>query len=107
MGVTHFAVYLVNLDLTIGVEIKKTRPYLVISPDELNRNIRTVILAPMTTKSHSYPTRIACIFEGREVAIVLDQARNVDQSRLIKHLGSIDQHTQQAVLNALAELFTE
>ena len=93
MGVTRFAVYLVNLDLTIGVEIKKTRPYLVISPDELNRNIRTVILAPMTTKSHSYPTRIACIFEGREVAIVLDQARNVDQSRLIKHLGSIDQHT--------------
>lgn len=93
MGVTHFAVYLVNLDLTIGVEIKKTRPYLVISPDELNRNIRTVILAPMTTKSHSYPTRIACIFEGREVAIVLDQARTVDQSRLIKHLGSIDQHT--------------
>jgi len=79
---------LVNLDPTVGAEIQKTRPCLVISPDELHRNIRTVILAPMTTKSRAYPTRIACTFDQREAWIVLDQIRTVDQQRLLKRLYS-------------------
>jgi len=107
MGVRRFEVYLVNLDPTVGAEIQKTRPCLVISPDELHRNIRTVILAPMTTKSRAYPTRIACMFDHREAWIVLDQIRTVDQQHLLKRLGKIDQATQHAVLDTLAELFAE
>lgn len=107
MGVRRFEVYLVNLDPTIGAEIQKTRPCLVISPDELHRNIRTVILAPMTTKSRTYPTRIACTFDRREAWIILDQIRTVDQQRLLKRLGTIDHATQHAVLDTLAELFAE
>jgi len=107
VGVRRFEVYLVNLDPTVGAEIQKTRPCLVISPDELHRNIRTVILAPMTTKSRAYPTRIACTFDQREAWIVLDQIRTVDQQRLLKRLGKIDQTTQHAVLDTLAELFAE
>ncbi|MEI7644201.1 MAG: type II toxin-antitoxin system PemK/MazF family toxin [Schlesneria sp.] len=107
MGVRRFEVYLVNLDPTVGAEIQKTRPCLVISPDELHRNIRTVIVAPMTTKSRAYPTRIACMFDQREVWIVLDQIRTVDQQRLLKRLGNIDPATQHAVLATLAELFAE
>lgn len=107
MGVRRFEVYLVNLDPTVGAEIQKTRPCLVISPDELHRNIRTVILAPMTTKSRAYPTRIACTFDRREAWIVLDQIRTVDQQRLIKRLGTLDQATQRIVLDTLAELFAE
>lgn len=105
MGVTRFEVYLIELDPAVGAELKKTRPCLVISPDEMNRNIRTVIIAPMTTKSRTYPTRIACTFEHREAYIVLDQIRTVDQQRLQKKLGQLDQQTQYAVLDALAELF--
>lgn len=107
MGVKRFEVYLTELDPTVGHEIKKTRPCLVISPDEMNRNIRTVIVAPMTTQSRSYPTRIACSFENRQAFIVLDQIRTVDGQRLLKRLGRIDKETQQKVLLALAELFAE
>lgn len=107
MGVKRFDVYLVELDPTIGHEIKKTRPCLVISPDELNHNIRTVIIAPMTTKSRPYPTRVACAFDERDAHIVLDQLRTVDQQRLVKRLGRIDRPTQHAVLDTLAELFAE
>lgn len=107
MGVKRFDVYLAELDHTVGYEIQKTRPCLVISPDEMNNNIRTVIIAPMTTKSRVYPTRIPYTFEKRDVYIVLDQIRTVDQQRLLKRLGRIDQQTQYAVLDALAELFAE
>ena len=107
MGVKRFEVYLTELDPTIGHEIKKTRPCLVISPDEMNRNIRTVIVAPMTTQSRSYPTRVACSFEHRQAFIVLDQIRTVDAQRVLKRLGRIDKETQQKVLLALAELFAE
>jgi mRNA interferase MazF len=107
MGVARFDVYLINLDPTVGVEIQKTRPCLVISPDELNRNIRTVIVAPMTTKSRAYPTRIACRFGGQDGYIVLDQIRTVDQQRLLRRLGTLDTPIQQAVLDALAALFAE
>lgn len=107
MGVKRFDIYLTELDPTVGYEIQKTQPCLVISPDEMNRHIRTVIIAPMTTRSRAYPTRVACSFEQRDAYIVLDQIRTVDQQRLIKRLGTIDRETQEAVLNALAELFAE
>jgi mRNA interferase MazF len=107
VGVTRFDVFLIDLDPTVGVEIQKIRPCLVISPDEMNDNIRTVIIAPMTTRSRSYPSRVPCHFQGRQGYIVLDQIRTVDQQRLQKRLGRIDQQTQYAVLDALAELFAE
>lgn len=107
MGVKRFDVYLTELDPTVGHEIQKTRPCLVISPDEMNRNIRTVIIAPMTTRSRAYPTRIACTFNKRQAYIVLDQIRTVDEQRLVKRLGRIDRETQLRVLDTLAELFAE
>ncbi len=107
MGVKRFDVYLTELDPTVGYEIRKTRPCLVISPDEMNSTIRTVIIAPMTTKSRPYPTRIDCWFEEKQAYIVLDQLRTADAQRLLKRLGRIDKKTQERVLQALAELFAE
>jgi mRNA interferase MazF len=92
---------------TIGSEIQKTRPCVVISPDEMNRYIATVIVAPMTTKGQSYPTRVACQFQGKDGQIVLDQIRTVDKNRLVKKLGQIDSDEQKAVLGTLAEMFAE
>jgi len=103
--VRRFDVYLANLDPTVGSEIQKTRPCLIVSPDEMNRYVRTVIVAPMTTKGRPYPTRVACSFEGKEGQVVLDQLRTVDKTRLVKRLGSIGDRTQEEVLSALAELF--
>ena len=105
MAISRFDVYLVNLDPTIGREIKKTRPCLVVSPDEMNRFIRTVIVAPMTTKGRSYPTRVSCRFRGREGLVVLDQLRTVDRARLAKRLGRLDRKTSLVVLDVLAEMF--
>ncbi len=105
MVVKRFDVYLINLDPTIGGEIRKTRPCLVISPDEMNRFIRTVIVAPMTTKGTSFPTRVACKFRGRHGQIVLDQIRTVDKSRLVKKLGKLESKTQEQVLSILGEMF--
>lgn len=107
MVVKRFEVYLVNLDPTVGREIKKTRPCLIVSPDEMNRHIATVIIAPMTTKGRNYPTRVSCNFEGKSGQVVLDQLRTVDQKRLVKKLGKIDKKTQQSVLSTLAEMFAE
>ena len=107
MVVKRFDVYLVNLDPTIGSEIKKTRPCLVISPEEMNRWIRTVIIAPMTTKGQLYPTRVPCEFQGKEGQVVLDQIRTVDKSRLVQKLGRIDKVTQREVLVTMAEMFAE
>lgn len=107
MVVKRFDVFLVNLDPTVGTEIQKTRPCLVISPNELNDYIQTVILAPMTTKTRMYPTRVACRFEDKDAYIVLDQIRTVDKRRLIKQLGRIETRTQRQVLDVLAELFAE
>ena len=89
MVIRQYEVYLINLDPAIGHEIQKTRPCLVISPDEMNNNIRTVIIAPMTTKSHAYPTRIPVRFDKKSGWIVLDQIRTVDKARLVKKLGKI------------------
>lgn len=105
MVVKRFEVYLVNLDPTIGSEIQKTRPYLIISPDEMNRHISTVIVAPMTTKGRAYPTRISCRFQGKDGQVVLDQIRTIDKARLVKLLGRISTTTQRQVLAILAEMF--
>ncbi len=108
MVARRFDVFLVNLDPTVGSEkTKKTRPCLVISPDEMNRHIATVIVAPMTTQGKDYPTRIPCEFDGRIGKIVLDQIRTVDKARLVKHLGTISEVEQKAVLAAIVELFAE
>jgi mRNA interferase MazF len=105
MAINRFEVYLINLDPTVGSEIKKTRPCLVVSPDEINHNIRTVIIAPLTTRGQPYPTRVHCRFKGKDGQVVLDQIRTVDQSRLIKKLGKIDSNTAAAVLDVLQEMF--
>ncbi len=103
--VKRFDVYLVNLDPTIGSEIQKTRPCLVISPDEMNRNIRTVIIAPMTTAQTEYPTRVSCTFRKKQGQIVLDQVRTVDKARLIQKIGTIDSKAQLDVISVLQRLF--
>lgn len=105
--ISRFEVYLINLDPTIGKEIKKTRPCLIISPDEMNKYISTVIIAPMSTKGRNYPTRIPCQFDGKDGQIVLDQIRTVDKIRIIRKLGKINTSTQKEVLTALTELFSE
>ncbi len=105
--VKRFDVYLTNLDPTVGVEIQKRRPCLIVSPDEMNRNVRTAIIAPMTTKTRSFPSRVACEFEGKSGFIVLDQIRAVDKTRLGKKLGEIEEQTQVEVLEKLKEIFTE
>jgi len=105
--VGRFDVYLVALDPTVGSEIQKTRPCLVVSPDEMNRHIATVIVAPMTTQGRPYPSRVLCQFGGKEGQIVLDQMRTVDKGRLIKRLGRISSLEQKAALSVLAEMFAE
>ena len=105
MEIKRFDVYLINLDPTIGHEIKKTRPCLIISPNEMNRFISTVIVAPMTTKGRNYPTRIQCTFQGKKGQIILDQIRTVDKKRFIKKLGSISKKAQDNALNILQEMF--
>jgi mRNA interferase MazF len=107
MVVKRFEVYLVNLDPTLGSEIQKTRPCLIISPDDMNAYIHTVIVAPMTTQGRDYPTRINCLFQGKDGQIVLDQIRTVDKTRLVKKLGRIEVEFQKQVLAVLAELFAE
>jgi mRNA interferase MazF len=105
--VKQFEVYLVNLDPTVRSEIQKRRPCAIVSPDEMNRHIQTVIVAPMTTKSRKYPTRIECKFKGKKGQIVLDQIRTVDKTRLVKKLGELAEGTQEYVLSILAEMFAK
>jgi mRNA interferase MazF len=107
MVVKRFEVYLVNLDPTLGREIQKTRPCLIISPDEMNDHISTVIVAPMTTKGLNYPTRVQCQFEGKKGQIVLDQIRTVDKIRLVKKVGKISVSTRKDVLVILFNMFAE
>jgi mRNA interferase MazF len=105
MVVNRFDVYLINLDPAVGSEIHKTRPCLIISPDEMNRHIRKVIVAPLTTSGRDYPTRVFCVFQKKKGQIVLDQIRTIDKTRLIKKLGSINPETQLAVISVLQRLF--
>ena len=90
MVVNRFDVYLINLDPTVGSEIQKTRPCLIISPDEMNRHIRTVMIAQLTTAGKDYPTRVRCKFKKKKGQIVLDQIRTIDKTRLIKKFGTIN-----------------
>jgi mRNA interferase MazF len=109
MGVVarRFEIYLVNLDPTIGKEMRKTRPCVVISPDEMNKHVQTAIIAPMTTKGRSYPTRIQGTFQGKSGQVVLDQIRAVDRVRLVKRLGRLTERQSKSVLAVLQEIFAE
>ncbi len=99
-------VYLVSLNPTEGREIRKTRPCVIVSPDELNTNLSTFVVAPMTTGGHPYPFRIACRFEKKDGFIVLDQIRTVDRRRLMKRLGRLTPTTLAKALGVLREMFS-
>ncbi len=107
MVIRQYDVVLINLDPTVGHEIKKVRPCVVISPDEMNRSIQTVIIAPMTTKSHPYPTRVKVKFAGKVGWIVLDQIRTIDRKRLIKNLGEISGNEIENVKSVLQEMLVD
>lgn len=96
-----------RLDPTLGSETKKTRPCVVISPDELNGHLRTAVIAPMTTAGKAYPWRIRCRFQSRAGLVALDQIRTVDQERLVKRLGALAPDTMEAVLGGLQEMFAD
>ncbi len=98
-------IFLVRLDPTEGHEIRKTRPCVVVSPDEMNRHLGTVLVAPMTTQGQSYASRVPVTFEGKSGQIVLDQLRTVDKQRLVRRLGKLSGTTGQNVLALLAEMF--
>ena len=104
---SRFDVYLVSLDPAQGHEIRKTRPCVIVSPDEMNSRIGTVIVTPMTTKGHDYPTRIPLTFQRKKGQIVLDQIRTVDKTRLVKRLGKLDTNTAAKTLAVLQEMFAE
>lgn len=104
--VKRFEIYLISLDPTKGSEIRKTRPCLVISPNEMNKHIKTVIIAPLTSTIKNYPTRITTTFQRKRGQIVLDQIRTTDKGRLIKKLGSIRTSTEEEVLTILQEMFS-
>jgi len=101
----RFDVHWVALDPTVGSEIKKTRPCVIVSPDDVNERVATVIVAPMTTRGRLYPTRVPCRFDGKDGRIVLDQLRTVDKRRLLNRMGMIDTETQRQILSVLAALF--
>ncbi len=105
-SVGQFQIHLVALDPTRGSEIRQSRPCVVVSPDELNRHIATVIVAPMTTVTRSYPTRVPVTFQGRKGQVALDQIRTVDKARLVRRLGRVSPATAQAISGVLVEMFT-
>ena len=105
MAVVRFEVYLVALDPTVGAEIKKTRPCVVVSPPEMNRKSALVIIAPMTSGGRPRPTRVACEFQGVNGFVVLDQVRTIDRSRLIRRLGVVPPSVGERLLAVLQELF--
>ena len=107
MVIKQYEVYLISLDPTLGHEIKKARPCIIISPDEMNKNISTVIIAPLTTRSHFYPTRIPLKFTGKDAWIALDQLRTVDRERLIKKLGEIEQVIINQVKSIIKEMLVD
>lgn len=105
-AVKRFEVWLVSLNPTKGSEIQKTRPCLVISPNEINNWLRTVIIAPMTTSERSYPSRVALKFQGKSGQVALDQLRTVDKLRLVKKLGKITPKVKERISQTLVEMFT-
>ena len=107
MVANRFEVFLVSLDPTVGREIRKTRPCVVISPNELNRHLSTAIVAPMTTRGRPYPSRVDCVFQGKRGQVVLDQIRTVDRSRLVKRLGKLTGPQEASVFSVLGAMFAE
>ena len=107
MEIAQYEVWLISLDPTVGHEIRKTRPCVVISPDEMNRNIQTVIIAPMTTQSHDYPTRVGLSFMKKKAWVVLDQLRTVDRRRLIKKLGKVNETSIARIKSVLREMLVD
>lgn len=101
----RFEIWLVGLDPATGAETSKTRPSLIVSPDEANRALKTVIIAPMTTVRRRWPTRVGVSFQGKVGEIALDQIRAVDKSRLTRRLGKLDSSTANVVIDTLAEMF--
>ena len=102
----RFEVWLVSLDPTVGVEIRKTRPCIVVSPDEMNRNLGTVIVAPLSSTVRSYPSRVRVRFQGRDGEAALDQLRAVDHRRLLKRLGTVSPDAARRLLDTLMEMFS-
>ncbi|MEI9811133.1 MAG: type II toxin-antitoxin system PemK/MazF family toxin [Acidobacteriota bacterium] len=103
----RFDIFLVNLDPTAGHGICKTRPCVVISPDEVNRHLQALVVAPLTTVGRSYPTRVDCTFQGKKGQVVLDQIRTIDRIRLVKRLGRLSPSAAASVLSVLSEMFAE
>jgi len=107
MEYQRFEVYLINLDPTKGSEIRKTRPCVIISPNEMNNHISTLIIAPLTSRLRNYPTRVPCRVEGKQGQVVLDQIRTVDKSRLIKKITTLNKPIQSKIISRLIEMFSE
>jgi len=107
MDLNQYQIVLVNLDPTIGSEIKKTRPCVIISPDEMNKHLRAVVVVPMTTKSRKYPTRIEVKHERKKGWIVIDQIRTIDKQRIIKVLGRLSKPEIKKVKSVLKETFVD
>ncbi|KOH46356.1 type II toxin-antitoxin system PemK/MazF family toxin [Sunxiuqinia dokdonensis] len=107
MEINQYQILLVNLDPTIGSEIKKTRPCVVISPDEMNRYLRTIVIAPMTTSSKKYPTRIAVRHNDKKGWVVLDQIRTIDKQRIIKVMGSLTTSEIRELKSILRETYID
>ena len=107
MDLIQYQIVLINLDPTIGSEIKKTRPCVIISPDEMNTHLRTIIVAPMTTTSKKYPTRIEVKHEGKIGWIVIDQIRTIDKQRIIKILGRLSKPEVKEVKSVIKETFVD
>ncbi len=105
--VHRFDVFLVQLDPSIGFEIQKTRPCVIISPDEMNQTLRTVMIAPLTSVRRNYPFRVDSQFQGKNGQIVLDQIRAVDKIRLVQFLDQLSSEEQKAILEKLAAIFAE
>jgi mRNA interferase MazF len=103
----QYEIYLVNLDPTVGYEIQKTRPCVIVSPDEMNKHIGTIIIAPMTTKSHKYPTRLEINLQNKKGWIVLDQIRTIDKQRLIKKVGEIDENDVLKIKEIIMEMLVK
>lgn len=107
MEIRQYQIILVNLEPAVGSEIKKTRPCVVISPDEMNKHLRTVVIAPMTTSSKNYPTRVEIKHENKTGWVVLDQIRTIDKNRIIKYLGNLSRPEIREVKSVLKETFVD
>lgn len=107
MVIKQYEIYLLNLDPTIGSEMKKTRPCVILSPDEINNYLNNVIIAPMTSTIKNYPSRVKIEFEGKVGEIVLDQIKTIDKSRIIKKMGKVEKHVIKNIKQVLKEMLVD